>query len=309
MSFHNRDMKMLCKLQQVHARSMGAGTYLGHLSTDELIGAAFDGLRGGAASTADRPPMGRDAFVEAAAEWVQIGGAGCGGWVGEITQHETFASSYSYVPFGMAPPSSITVTENAQRIVTVDRRDGQVMFRISQGGQWHMRQVMHTTGLAGPCTITITGQATWTGENRNPAPGKVNIAIAADGSYAIRFTGPAERTTSVESGDGVTDCGPMPPMASSDQGALDWDPRSFTIRCPPNFTQDAQSGNTIDCDLYDPERNPRLKGTMVRTIKDHVDAADPQSWLTVSPVGISRSDTGASIPVTIVTTWNFTLQE
>jgi len=45
----------------------------------------------------------------------------------------------------------------------------------------------------------------------------------------------------------------------------------------------------------------------VRTLRRHEDAPDPQSWMEVSTVGISRSDTGAQLPVTVVTTWDFTL--
>jgi hypothetical protein len=82
-----------------------------------------------------------------------------------------------------------------------------------------------------------------------------------------------------------------------------------SIRCPGNFTQNPAGGNSIDCDIFDPPRQPRLKGSMTRTILNHEDAADPQSWLSVSPVGISRSDNGASQPVIVVTTWDFELVE
>jgi len=98
-------------------------------------------------------------------------------------------------------------------------------------------------------------------------------------------------------------------MNSSDTTELTWDPRHFTIRCPSNFTQDAAGGNLIDCDIFDPPRQPRLKGTMTRTIMNHEDAADPQSWLSVSPVGNSRADDGSSIPVVVTTTWDFVLVE
>jgi hypothetical protein len=70
-----------------------------------------------------------------------------------------------------------------------------------------------------------------------------------------------------------------------------------TIKCP--------SDHAI-CQMLDPE-NRRVSGTMERIIKDHKDAHDPQSRLTVSLAGISRADDGASLPVKVTTTWDLTL--
>jgi len=82
---------------------------------------------------------------------------------------------------------------------------------------------------------------------------------------------------------------------------LVWNPWSFTIRCPPNFTPDAD--NTIDCDVDTSQKPPVLSGTMVRTVLGASDAAERQSWLNVSPVGTSRSDDGTPIKVKVETTW------
>lgn len=98
---------------------------------------------------------------------------------------------------------------------------------------------------------------------------------------------------------------PLGPTA--DTTVLEWDPWQTTISCPGNFVQDPAGGNTIDCELYDPVGQPRLKGTMMRTLRQHEDAPDPQSWREVSPVGNSRADDGAQLPVTVVTTWDLSL--
>ncbi len=97
----------------------------------------------------------------------------------------------------------------------------------------------------------------------------------------------------------VNDCG-SPPMSSRNSTVLDWDPRSFTIRCP---------GVDVDCRPFDPKTNPRLTGTTTRTIINHTDAADPQSWLSVSPIFNARADDGSSLPVKVVTFWDFAIVE
>ena len=327
-SFGGKSAKELCDMQSPIAQRMRPPEdYYHHLNSDLLIDLAFVGRSGGAnpSPQPSPPPMRKQEFLDAAREWLNAG-AGCGGWVGTINREEKFGASYTYPPYGLPPPNSITVTENAQRILKLERRDGVATVTINQGGRSKLTQEIYTTGENGPCKITTTSLSTWTG--RGPAqpvglppgsgpsgpPGVVaqggmDVQINPDGSYVIYFTTPEERTTTDESGDVVTDCGPMPPMNSRDQTELVWDPRHFTIRCPGNFTQNPAGGNSIDCDIFDPPRQPRLKGSMTRTILNHEDAADPQSWLSVSPVGISRSDSGASQPVIVVTTWDFELVE
>lgn len=167
--------------------------------------------------------------------------------------------------------------------------------------------VIQTVGPSGPCEITTTSNGRWSGQNQGPAPGNVSVFIRPDGSYTIRLAGPKEKTVSQDSGHQTTTCPGQPMGPSADTTALDWDPWKTNIHCPSTFQQDPQGGNSIECDLYDPRTNPRLKGTMTRTLRSHEDAPDPASWLEVSPVGISRADTGAQIPVTVVTTWDLTL--
>jgi hypothetical protein len=303
--FAGKTTKQLCDLQSAAVAQLGRGQYLGHLSGDALIGLAFAGKRGGASGHADRPGMSRDDFVQAAAEWIATGRASCGGWVGTITQTETFAANYGYPIQAGTGPSSMAVIESAKRVFALERIDGQVTVKIEQSGH------NTTTGVIrdGLCTSTATSNSDWIGLNTSPAAGGVSIEIKPDGSYSIRMIGPKEKTSGDGSSDLVTDCGPLPTTHDTNVPIeLDWDPWTFMIRCPPDFTPDKPRGESINCDLFDPERFPFLKGTMTRVIIES-DADKRQSWLRVSPTGVSRSDTGEPLPVTIVTEWDFKIEE
>ena len=83
----------------------------------------------------------------------------------------------------------------------------------------------------------------------------------------------------------------------------------FSSRDPLPWPHDERRALLVldGCDLFDAENSPRLKGRMTRVIQDDWDGADRQSWLAVSPVGANRSDDGSSLPVTVVTEWNFEL--
>ncbi len=304
-SFGGRTANELCKMQSDVADDLNSRRpdgYFHHLDTDFLIDLAFVGLSGGASDTAASPPMGKDAFLRAARAWLYLG-AKCKPWTGSITQHETFASSYSFPLGGEGSATRVTVNEPAQRILTVDRVEGVSTYRINQGGHQHMLTVMQMEG----CELTITSNSRWNGQNQAPERGHGNIRIRPDGSYTIRLVGPMEKTVTLDSGHASTNCPMTPPGSTADTTVLDWPQWKTTIHCPANFQQDPAGGNTIDCDLYDPRTNPRLKGTMTRTLRSHEDAPDPASWLEVSPVGISRADTGAQMPVTVVTTWDLKL--
>jgi len=308
-NFNGKTAKELCDMQSGVADDKNARRpdgYYEHLNTDFLIDLAFVGQSGGANSSTDPPPLHKDDFLKAARAWVNVGNK-CNSWTGSITQHETFASSYSYLQGGAGSPIRVTVHEQAQRIFTLDRANGDSEVRINQGGQQTMVTVITSEGPYGPCETTITSNNRWTGQNQGAEPGGMNVQIRPDGSYTIRFSGPAEKTVTQDSGHASTNCPGAPPGPTADTTDLDWNTWRSSIHCPANFTQDPAGGNTIDCDLYDSKTNPRLKGTMVRTLRRHEDAPDPQSWMEVSTVGISRSDTGAQLPVTVVTTWDFTL--
>ncbi len=74
------------------------------------------------------------------------------------------------------------------------------------------------------------------------------------------------------------------------------------IRCPATFKPDAE--NTIDCNTNTSTKPPTLSGRMVRTVRGASDAAEPQSWLNISPIGTGRADGNGSIEVRVETTWN-----
>jgi len=310
LAFVNMDTKALCQLQADQVRRRSPAGYISHLEGDILIDLAFEGYSGGASDVPAQPAMSKQEFLAAARTWLSTGRAGCGGWAGTITQTETFAANYGYPIQAGSGPSSTTVSESAKRVYALERIDGKVTVKIEQGGHNTMTTVIRDIGPNGPCTSTATNNSDWIGLNSGTAEGRTNIDIKPDGSYAIRMIGPMEKTSGDGSSDLVTDCGPLPTVHDTNAPIeLDWDPWTFTIRCPADFTPDLVRGESIDCDLYDPERFPFLKGTMTRVIINESDADKRQSWLRVSPVGNSRSDTGASLPIKIVTTWDFKIAE
>ena len=297
-----KNTREMCELQAHEYRRMkhAARTWMEHLNVDVLITQAFDGMAGGAREPpdpADPPPLKRGEFLKAAQDWVNAG-ASCGGWEGTVTQTETFASSYSYPWTDFPTPSNIEVHEQAQRTVTIVRRDGQTTIKISQGGRSFMKRTAHMAGPNGPCKAIYTDMEDWTGQNDTEVPAVFKVRIAADGSYTIYFAGPEERTLTTQVGDMTSDCG-IPPMHSADSVVLDWPIWKHTIRCPSDFGI---------CQMFDPD-NMQLSGTAERTLMNHEDAADPHSWLEVSPVGISRADDGSSLPVKVKTTWDLTLKQ
>lgn len=310
LAFVNLDAKALCQLQADQVRRLSPAGYISHLEGDILIDLAFEGYSGGASEVPAPPAMSKQDFLAAARAWLSTGRAGCGGWVGTITQTETFAANYAYPIQAGTGPSTMTVKESASRVLALDRSNGQVTVKIEQRGHNTTTGVIRDIGPKGPCTSTATSNSDWIGLNSGPAAGRASIEIKPDGSYAIQMIGPTEKTSGDGSSDLVTDCGPLPTVHDTNAPIeLDWDPWTFTIRCPADFTPDKPRGESIDCDLFDPERFPFLKGTMTRVIINESDADNRQSWLRVSPTGVSRSDTGQSLPLTIVTEWDLKIEE
>lgn len=290
-AFVGKDLKALCQ-QFAHDSRLRS-----HLMGDELIGFAFVGRRGDATESADPPPMTREELVRAADHWLEKGWGKCGRWKGTITQNEAFGSNYTY-PIAGLPNSTNHVNETAAREFKLKREDGVTRVDVSSSGAGVVVQTLHLQGPNGPCTSIATSDGAWRTTTPANAGGTFAVSIAEDGSYTIRFGGPPEKGNGNTTGSHRSDCGAMlPPGGLEPPVQFKWDPWTFTIRCP--------APDTV-CQLFDPN-NARLSGTITRRIVDHMDAADPQSWLTTSPAGISRSDDGATIPVTVTTTWDLEL--
>ena len=288
-AFVGKDTKALCKQFAHHARLRS------HLRGDELIGLAFVGRRGDATDTADPPPMDRNQFVTAADEWLDKGFGSCGGWEGEITQKETFGSNYEYPMLGDGRGTT-QVTETAGREIRIKRENGVTTGTFTMSGHQTIVQKMFLDG----CSAVNTSVGEWI--STTPADSHVGFRVRVndDGGYTIFFKGPKETTKSSSQGHMVNDCG-LPVFADPEEPPieLEWQSWTFTIRCP--------SEHAI-CQIFDPD-NRRLSGTMERVIQDHSDAHEPQSRLTVSLAGISRADDGASLPVTVTTSWDLTLTD
>ncbi len=314
-NFNGRTAKQLCDMQSGVADTMNARTpdgYFHHLHTDYLIELAFMGESGGASSNAEPPPMGKDKFLQAARAWLDLG-AKCGSWTGIITQTETFASNYSFG--GPEPHTTTAVNESARRVVTINREFGKTRADIEMSGHQVMTMTVRDIGPAAPCTTTMTSYNDWSnaGSNsRGPRPASVRFDIAEDGTYVIHFTGGGDETTHTdERGTVVDGCasllGPPDPYSID----LEWPLWHFNIRCPLPSTGPLalrrDLGESLDCEVYDAERYPRLKGRLTRVIVDHSMAFDQQSWLASGPIGISRSDTGEQLPVKVVPEWDFVL--
>jgi hypothetical protein len=80
---------------------------------------------------------------------------------------------------GASSAIQVTVTEQAQRILTADRADGVSTFRVNQGGNQTMVMVIQQDGGE----TTITPNSRWTGQNQGAERGNVRVRIWPDGSY------------------------------------------------------------------------------------------------------------------------------
>ena len=292
--FFGKDARQMCEMQSDKVREMSRGSYLNHLNTDTLILAGFDGMAGGARDPdpPDKPLMKHNEFVRAARAWLNMG-AGCGAWKGTIAQREEFAANYGYTThFGKA---HVTHHESANSQVNITRDAGVSKGTFTMGGQSNVVTVMQLDG----CESTATVTGSWGTDTPADSPVSVTIQIADDGSYTIRFVGPEEKTRSSSTLTSRHNCpGPQIPVPPPDAPLeLDWNPWTFTIRCPSPYST---------CQLFDPD-NRTLSGSFERTILNHEDAADPHSRLTTSLAGNSRSDTGGSLPVKVTAEWDLAL--
>lgn len=305
-----KNVEELCVLQAAQVKNFNRaagsaspaarGSYLHHLNTDPLITQAFDGRAGGARDPlpAAPPQMGRSDFLAAAKVWVDAG-APCRA-NGSITQVETFSSLYSY-PYQAGTDGKVTVRETAKRDVHVTRYpDGTAKANVTVGGHQTIVTFYRAVGLNGPCTVTMTSTSDWVRTSPANRAAEVEVTLE-DGRYEISFTVPADKTKQASVGRLVSDCG-VPGMGSNDtDDELTWEPWKFTIRCPATFAQDAD--NVMTCDPLEPRKDSSASGELTRKIIDASDAAEPQSWLSVSPTGTSRSDDGATLPIVVKTTW------
>ena len=292
MSFVGKDTKQMCELQSPEARRRRPPQdYLHHLTTDALIDLAFEGRSAGASDTAEPPPMKKIDFLTAARAWLDAG-AGCGGWVGTITQEETFHSNYVYPIKVGKGPSTTAVDETAKRTVTITRQKGATTARSEMSGHQTIRIVMRDVGPNGPCTSTALSDQDWNGHFDGEAT--VRVKIEPDGSYVIRFAIPMEKTNSGANTISTGDCGPNPPNSPPEPVELEWSARTF-------FIEDK---------LQDPRDRQRLVGSLSRPITpDGSRASKSHSWLAMSPAGVARADSGEPIPIDVRTTWDLKLEE
>lgn len=314
LKFSGKTVKELCELQSAESH-VGHGNYLSHLSSDRLIGAAFDGDKGGAGSP-EKPRMSRDDFVQAAALWLASGNAKCSGWSGLITQTETFASNYGFPAPG--PNARTAVNQSAKREIKINREFGQTTATIDMSGHEEFATSMNDVGPVTPCVTTVTTFKDWSNAgtaSSGPRPAAIRFDIADNGSYVIHFSAGGDENTRNDEHYTIADgCASGLNPGNPASIDLEWSRWDFNIRCPlPNEgplalrNEPPDVVESLDCDLYDAVNWPRLKGKLTRVVTDHRAASDPQSWLATSPAGVSRADTGAQLPIRVVTEWDFVL--
>jgi hypothetical protein len=293
LTFVGKDTKTLCQMQAQEAeRRRPPKTYMFHLENDFLIDLAFQGFSGGASNVAAPPAMSKDDFLAAAKSWLDDGGGLCGKWTGTITVTETFHTSYSYPIAVGKGPSTTAVLENATRTMRITLRNGQPTASSEMHGDKMVQMVMRDVLPSGPCTQTVTNNSSWHGTNSGDA--LVRVSLTSDGDYAIRFTGPAEKTESSESTVSTGNCSPGSSDPASAPEKLEWAPKRLTIRGT----------------LADPRDRRHLKGDDSETlVLDNSRATKSKSWLQLSPLETARSDSGASLPIDVKTSWDLTLEE
>jgi hypothetical protein len=110
-------------------RVVGPGAFLRHLSTDPLIGLAFEGLKGIDTDSPmwpveeEPPPLERSEFVQLANVWVTQGHAQCGsGWSGSINFTETASSISPGYDAGSTTTVDITLVNGQASARLVDKR-------------------------------------------------------------------------------------------------------------------------------------------------------------------------------------------
>jgi hypothetical protein len=242
--------------------------------------------------------MTRADFLAAATAWVDAG-APCRA-TGSISQVETFASNYAYPTPGRN--GTTTVRESARRDVQIMRLpDGSAVSDTRMRGQSTIVVQYSQDG----CTVKVFSEHSWVSTTPNILAADVTVT-AQDGKYEISFALKPDKTQQTSSGHVEGSC-PVPNLRSGPDvdDEIEWQDWAFTIRCPASFTSDAD--NNITCDPMQPQRDGTLSGSMLRTIVGQTDADERQSWLNISPVGNSRSDTGGPLPIKVRTVWDVRL--
>jgi hypothetical protein len=323
------------------------GSYLHHVSTDPLIDSAWRGRAGGARtedSDLPAPPLSKRAFVAALTDWVNAG-APCR-TTGVISQVERFSATYS-TPFPVGIDGKVVISTGARRELMVLRNaDGTANVDITGSGHdLKVTTYKQSVPQRGLCNVTMINKTDWVriGPDRARADLKIRVQ---NGGYEINFMAPGDPTTSAPAANPPTtssasnapfqqwrdfaaalqkpadgdvtrltssarlesDCGLPNVNDVDDPVEATWPAWDFTIRCP---NQIPSRRGSIRCDPAEPTKKGTLTGTMTRTVLAGEDAADPQSWLNISPIGTGRADSGpgapTSIPVTVTTMWDFTL--
>jgi len=153
----------------------------------------------------------------------------------------------------------------------------------------------------GSCSMTITQVSSWEGNTPPNAPARARIEFDGFNTYSIHVRGPRERVTSRSASSLETNCPTsLPANSPAESRSYSYEPYRYSIRCSHNTVP---GGGTCSLEVdTDEDEPPRMDGQYQRTITNHLDAASPQSWLSTSLAGISRSDNLDPLPVQMTTT-------
>ena len=277
MSFVGKDALTLCKqMRETNALTeedpIAFAAFIRHLSTDPLIGFAFEGLRGITPSspegpvTAEKPPMDRPTFVQLAQRWLSEGKAKCTPWKGTITQ---------------------TTTKNLKTPLTEDVTDSTVTITLKDNGDQtahlHMAGHLYQTGqgcFSARDTYAVDADAT----------PEVSILVSRDLNSIPGFTPPAAPSLPA----GVS----LPPNVPAPPNLLGGDTYTIVFTVPSVTGSDHQEQRTEPgCRLSTSDHSfpfTAAGGTLAKPL-------DPKQ-----PDHLKDSDTTTQGPAKVTTAWDLT---
>ena len=277
LAFIGKDADALCAQMAHRIMLAGGGDFFRHLAEDKPIALAFVGRMGGARDNAlpsAPPPMTQAAFLDAAAEWLNVGNGGCLE-EGRIRQRQQIVSNEAQQ---IGPGHTQTVQQSGRREVIVELRNGRYTAFATASGQYVHKQVIQQDG----CTATILSITNYSGSNSGPAT--VRTRVEPSGRYTIEVRGPHETYAQSTTG-GVTTNGCTIPGLSpqgADTTRLEWLPWVFTI----------------NGQLVNPNDRRRLVGVQGEVLIGPGDRQEQNSFLSVS------TQAGGAIPIVVRTDWN-----
>lgn len=206
MSFVGKGAAALChQVKEMTGDGTGRGAVImRHLSEDDRIDMAFEGMRGIDESSpewpvdAEPPPMSKPDFLAAAARWIGQGGMGCGpGWSGTLTYTHTISNSNQ----NSDPQGSIKTDTHETDTTTVQVSDGQATATRTITHDEHLTQHQVQSGQCQPGAKMTPGSWDFTRDihRQGSASATVPFDVAINGGqYQIMSAMPKPEVTETQ---------------------------------------------------------------------------------------------------------------